>query len=190
MPRCPLFFRVRKFVYGGIFMNHCSELPVPCRVDAAAFRRFALFDTFRLQKAWQRPALFVLMMAAFAAVCFIMHDRRGAVLLGCVLLGVGLVLPAGYFLSFYLSVRRQSLPMDGMRVVYTVVLSDAGVQIQQAGAQLDFAWPQIHHAYQAAGCVYLYTQQRQAFLLPAPQGDEAWAVLQSHMDASRLTYLH
>ena len=68
-------------------------------------------------------------MAAFSAVFFLMSGRtRGAGLLGGVLLGVGLVLPLGWLLSFHLSVRAEAkrLGLAQGQAAYTLLPAGAG----------------------------------------------------------------
>lgn len=91
-------------------MNQVNEheLTVMVHIDGRLFRNFALFDTFRRQRKWVSPALFAAIMIGFSCVCFALRGQaEQAVLLGGTLLAVGLLLPAAYFLNFFLSVRTQ-----------------------------------------------------------------------------------
>ena len=105
---------------------------IPARITPEIFQEFAWFDMLRQQRRYRAPALFFLIMTAFAAVCFLASGRiRGAGLLGGVLLGVGLVLPLGWLLSFYLSVRAESrrLKLAQAPVAYTVHLTGRGFSV-------------------------------------------------------------
>ena len=84
-----------------------TSITVEVMVDARIFRQFALFDARRVKRVWRSPLIFVLIMSAFALVCFFMRERSQAVLLGCVLLGVGLILPTVYFGFFLHSIKKQ-----------------------------------------------------------------------------------
>ena len=45
-------------------------ITIHVKMDRQTFRRFALFDTFRLKKRWCKPALFCAILLVFAAVAF------------------------------------------------------------------------------------------------------------------------
>lgn len=159
------------------------NLIVPSRVDTDTFLQFGIFDTFRLQKLWRRPALFAAILCAFAAVCLI-SDREGGTLLGGVLLAVGLGLPLVYIANFMLSLRRQAgrRKLDGKRIVYTLRFQPEGVSVSTGQETASFSWEQIHHAYRVPGCIYLYAAPRRAFLLPENgQEESVWQVLAEHL---------
>jgi len=167
-----------------------QTLIVPAQIDARIFCRFALFDAFCRQRRWRTPALFAVLMLAFALACFAFRDSRGgAVLLGVVLLLVGLGLPAAYVVSFLLSVRKQSrhMGLDGTRTAYTLHLRDEGIQVVSGKETAEFQWEQLFRAYRVPGCIYLYVSQQRAFLLPeAGQGDSVWALLMKKLPAEKL----
>lgn len=83
-------------------------MKVEVRLNEADFFRFSVFNAFSRNQLWLRPAVFAAILSGCAGVCFALHDRRGAVLLGAVLLFVALGLPAAWLLSFFLSLRRQA----------------------------------------------------------------------------------
>ena len=64
-------------------------ITIHVKMDRQTFRRFALFDTFRLKKRWCKPALFCAILLVFAAVAFA-AGREQSALIGSVLLLVGL----------------------------------------------------------------------------------------------------
>lgn len=171
---------------GGLKDNGVTVQAV---LDGATFRRFAMFDVFCHQKRWRSPALFALILGAAAAICFVLHERRGAVLLGSVLLAVALGLPAAYFLSYFLSVRAQAKKLDagGGTAAYTVRLDGDGVRVTQGESAAEFSWVELLCAYRVEGCVYLYAAPRRAFLLPERcGGGGAWRMLQRHMAQERV----
>ena len=53
-----------------------QTLIVPAQISVRTFCRFAVFDTFYRQKRWRAPALFGILMLAFALVCFAFRDGR------------------------------------------------------------------------------------------------------------------
>lgn len=167
-----------------------QTITMPAKIDAATFRRFALFDTFHRQKRWRAPVLFAAVMAAFAAVCFACQgSRSGAALLGAVLLTVGLGLPAVYVLSYLLSVRKQGrrLGLDGSRPAYTLRLGEDGIQVVSGKERAEYRWEQMFYVYRVPACIYLYVTPRRAFLLPEDgQGGVAWALLMKKLPAEKL----
>lgn len=171
-------------------MNRETELLVPARIDAAAFRRFAVFDAFSVRKRWRSPALFAALMSMFAAVCLTMRgSREGAGLLGGVLLTVGLGLPLVYVVSYVCSVRRQAkrMGLDGRRIVYTLRLGEDGVSVTAGKERAEYRWEQIFRAYRVEGCIYLYAAPGRAFLLPeAEYSAAAWEQIVRRVPAERV----
>ncbi|MCR5842738.1 MAG: hypothetical protein K6G66_02145, partial [Oscillospiraceae bacterium] len=103
-----------------------GSMTIEGKIDRKTFRRFAMFDTFYVKKRWRSPALFALILSAFAAVCFMgRRTHEQAVLLGGVLLGVGLVLPLVWVGMYALSVSRQAkrMGLSADRTQYCVTLS-------------------------------------------------------------------
>ncbi|MFG6352492.1 MAG: YcxB family protein [Oscillospiraceae bacterium] len=137
-------------------------------LEASEFIRFGMFDTFRHRKSWVRPALFAAILAGSAAVCFALHERRGAALLGTVLLVVALGLPAAWFLSFFLSLRRQSAGLAGGKYVYTLELHDdeRGIAVDNGNERADYPWGQVFRVYRRESASYLYITPQRAFLIP------------------------
>ena len=167
-------------------MMEQKTLIIPAKIDGQTFFRFALFDTFRRQGRWKAPALFAAIFAAAAAVCFALRQRRtGAALLGGVLLAVGLGLPAAYVLSFLLSVRRRGKALDGSKIAYTIHLKEEGVLALTGEQQAEYRWEEIHRAYRAQTCLYLYVSAQKAFLLPeCPQSEAVWEILRRRLPAA------
>lgn len=165
-----------------------QTLIIPANIDAQTFQRFALFDTFRLQKRWRAPALFAAILSVSAAVCLAMQQsRRGAALLAVVLLAVGLGLPAAYILSFWLSVRRQSKLLDGARTFYTLHLREEGILALTGQNRAEYRWEQVYRVYRVRGCIYLYVSPRQAYLLPEGERSEAaWVRLREELPGDRI----
>ncbi len=148
-----------------------KPITVAVVVDARIFRQFALFDARRVKRVWRSPFIFMAIMAAFAAICFLMRARaEQAALLGFVLLGVGLVLPAVYYGFFLHSIRKQieKMKLHTPRAVYTLSISRAdGVTAANPGRKPErYAWNNLYGVYRVPGCVYIYVSNRKAFLLP------------------------
>lgn len=164
---------------------NAEDILIPARIDRQTFRRFSLFDTFRLRKQWRRPLLFALMMSVFAGLCFAFRaQREGAALLGSVLLILGLGLPAAYFLSYFLSLRQQLRRMDPQeaKIAYTLRLGQDGIQVNDGRQRQFYSWDTIEMACRMEGCIYIYTGPCQAYLLPAGEREpEVWALLEASL---------
>lgn len=146
-----------------------KELKIEAKITPEAFREFSRFDTLTRQKRYKSPLLFLLIMAAFAGVCFTQVGRRSsAMLLGCVLLGVGLGLPAAYFLSFFLSVRNNArlLAQKKVAAAYTVILSSTGITIPLGGKDLTYRWDSIFYVYRIRRSTCIYVEKDRAYMLP------------------------
>ncbi|MBD5133172.1 MAG: YcxB family protein [Clostridiales bacterium] len=166
-----------------------KSVTVRAELDGKTFQRFALFDTFIRKQGWRRPALFAAILGASSVVCFALHERRGAVLLGAVLLVVALGLPGAYFLSYWLSLRARAKALDANRgqPAYTVRLDGERVRVTAGKEQADFPWGELLCAYRAKGCVYLYAAERRAFLLPdACGGERAWPVIRDNLPKEKV----
>lgn len=166
-----------------------QTLIIPCKIDGAVFRRFALFDTFSRQGRWRAPAVFAAILLSAAAVCFAMRNRReGAVLLGAVLLAVGVGLPAVYVLNFLLSVQKRGRLLSGSKTVYTLHFRESGLLALAGQERAEFPWERIFHVYRAEDCIYLYVSEQKAFLLPeGERSGEAWALLERRLPPEKRT---
>lgn len=166
-----------------------QTITVHVKMDAPTFRRFAVFDTLRLRKRWQRPALFCAILMVFAVICFIVQKEQ-SVLIGCVLALVGLGFPLVYFGTFFSQVGAQieAQKLDKPRAVYTLRFDSEGVHItndRKAEPRVDLLWENAYAAFRVKGCIYLYATPAKAFLLPDGQADatpdELWMLLGKHM---------
>lgn len=161
-------------------------------VTPEVFREFAWFDMLYQQRRYRAPVLFTAIMAASAAVCGLMSGRvRGAGLLGGVLLGVGLILPLGWLLSFHLSIRAESgrLKLAQAPVAYTLRLTDQSLTVSKDDERVEFAWDKLLRACRLRRSICFYTAPRQAFLLPMediPDADRLWQELVQRLPAERV----
>lgn len=143
-------------------------MKVQVRLSQRDFLKFSMFDTFVHKKGWLRPALFAAILGASAGVCFALRQRRGAVLLGSVLLVVALGLPAAWLLSFFLSVRRQAegQGLAGGKYVYTLDLSGKELSVDNGHERASYPWGRIYRIYRRPDAAYLYVNPQRAFLIP------------------------
>lgn len=145
------------------------ERTFSARITPKVFQEFAWFDMLCQQRRYRAPAVFAAVMAVFAAVCFLMSGRvRGAGLLGGVLLGIGLVLPLGWLLSFHMSVQAEAkrLKLSQSPVAYTLRLTDRGLAVSKGKEKLEYSWEQLYRVCRLHRCICLYVASQRAFLLP------------------------
>lgn len=134
------------------------------------FRRFSFFDTFRRLKAWRRPVIFMLIMFFFSAICFMLHEREDAILLGSILASIGLVLPLVYVMSFLSSVNEQAAKygLVGLKHVYTLEMNPNSKMftVDNGKERVNVKWQNIFCIYRDTVAAYLYVSPKQAFILP------------------------
>ena len=167
-------------------------------IDRKTFWRFTMFDVFYRKRQGRSPIIFAGILSVCACVCFLMHYIDGAVLLGSVLLAVGLGMPAAYFLSFCLSLRRQvvSLGLNTPKKAYTLCLTNQpqGISVDNGREHADYSWEKINHVYRDKAATYLYITRERAFILPHAciEGtpDFLWSLIEKSVPPERMTVLH
>lgn len=165
-------------------------------INDKILRKFLVFDNLYRWRRWVSPVIFASILSAFACVCFVMRGAaEQAVIIGCVLLLIGLGLPAVYIWSFFSSVKSQvkAYGLEKPRPVYSLRFSDGpdGVRVTNPGGEFaQYEWGSMYGAYRIAGCTYLYVAKHKAFLLPDGQADEGtdalWALFADMMSAEKL----
>lgn len=143
-------------------------MKVQVRLSERDFLKFSMFDAFICKKGWLRPALFAAILGVSAGVCFALRERRGAVLLGAVLAVVALGLPAAWFLSFFLSVRRQAgaQGLAGGKYVYTLDLGEKELAVDNGHERAAYPWDKLYRVCRRPDAAYLYITPQRAFLIP------------------------
>ena len=76
-----------------------TDITVRTKLDEKTFKRFARFDMFVLRKKWIRPAVFSLIMIAFAVIALLSRKEQSG-MIAAVLLVVGIGLPLVYIGTF------------------------------------------------------------------------------------------
>lgn len=169
-----------------------QTISVSTTMDEQGFRNFAVFDVFRHNKAWVRPAVFAAIMLAFSGVCLSqIGKRQGAGLLCAVLAIVAIGLPATYFGMYFYSLNHQVKKMHLPRPFYRTELSDEGAAVWMVGKQDKaepterHSWESIYCAYRLPDSVYLYVEKGKAFLLN-DRTEAVWKFLNEKMPAEKL----
>ena len=149
-------------------------MTVRVNLDPKTFRRFAMYDTFKLKKRWKLPVIFALIMLAFAAACLFFTDKQGHVGIGLLLAVIGAGLPVLWFVMYRLSLRTSVKAQKLPRPVYTLIFSEEAIDIQSATKQEEHVrlpWDKVARLVRDKGCIYLYATEQKAFLLPSGQAD-------------------
>ncbi len=170
-----------------------TDITVRTKLDEKTFKRFARFDMLVLRKKWIRPAVFSLIMIAFAVAALLIRKEQSG-MIAAVLLAVGIGLPLVYIGTFLSQVNMQAVraKLKPARLVYTLTFTDAGIHIennQKEEAPQDVEWSSVWKAFRKKGCIYLYVTPAKAFLLPDKQADapahEVWNFLVEHLGAEK-----
>ena len=166
-------------------------ITIPVRLDKRTFRRFAFFDAVRVRHRARRPAVFSLILLAFAAVA-LFSRREQSGMIAAVLLAVGAGLPLVYFGSFLTQINLQAEKnsLKPPRLVYTLTLGQDGVHIlggTKTGESVFREWKDLPAVYRTRRCIYLYASPAKAFLIPRGQGDapydRIWQCFRERMPA-------
>ena len=174
-------------------MDPEKTIVIPVRLDEKTFRRFARFDMFTLRKKWVRPAVFSVILLAFAAVALLARKEQSG-MIAAVLLIVGLGLPLVYIGTFLSQVNMQALRarLKPAQLVYTVTLAKAGITVEnnrKTEGLLELEWSAVRQAFRCKGCIYLYVTAAKAFLLPDGQAGipdrEVWDYLKYHLGSEK-----
>ena len=170
-----------------------KDIVIAVRLDEKTFKRFARFDMLTRRKQWVRPALFSLILIAFAVVALLTRKEQSG-MIAAVLLIAGLGLPMVYLGTFLSQVNMQAVraKLKPARRVYTVTLREAGIRVennQKKEDPLEMEWAAIHSAYRRKGCIYLFVTAAKAFLLPDGQANvpdsAVWDYLAAHLGAEK-----
>lgn len=172
-----------------------KQAVIPVQIGDKTFKRFAWYDTLILRKRWLSPFLFSTIFICFAAVCFALRDNAQSALLGYVLLGVALVLPAVYFLHYALQLRDQvkRMGLKTPKAVYTLTLTEQAVLIHndmKEEPDVTLPWENVLGVWKNGGEIYIYANAARAFILPIAQADcpeeTLRGLITAGMDASRV----
>lgn len=167
-----------------------QDITVPVKLDEKTFKRFARFDMLYLRRRWVRPAVFALILTAFAFVA-LLSGKKEAATIAAVLLVIGLGLPIVYIGSFLSQVNlqavRQRLGKEGRRV-YDIRLTDAEIIVvnrSKTDERVTLPWKDVKQAFRVKNCIYLYVHAARAFLIPDGQAsaspDAVWSFITGHM---------
>lgn len=167
-----------------------QEITVRSHLDSRVFSDFSNFNAFRLHNRWLSLIFFPVLMIALALV----HRATNNETFFWIFLILGILLPVGYLLFYSVSLRQQirANGLDTPRHAYTVTVSYAGVQVENATEKASYRWDQIYRVYALGNATYIYITRARAFLLPnadLPEGctqTDLLALVRRRLDNIRL----
>lgn len=171
-----------------------DTLTAHVRISAPVFRRFAMFDTFRLKRRWVSPAVFCVILLVFSFACMI-SGKEQAQFIGTVLQFVGLGLPLCYVLHFLIQVHDQCrrLGLKTPRPAYTLNFMPEELRVindMAAEPEVRLPYASLHGAWRVSGAFYIYAAPSRAFILPDGQyplsPGQMWDFLKMRMPAHAL----
>lgn len=152
-----------------------KKIQICVRLDAAGYRRYCAFDTFRLRRRWYWPAMIsmVLITASVAGLLRFVPMSEGV---SGVLMGLGLAIPMLCFGLYFIQIEVQCarLKLKDAPAIYTLFLSREGVRIvnaRKSEAPVELPWDGFWAAFRRPDCIYLYATPERAFILPDGQAD-------------------
>lgn len=169
-----------------------QKITTSVQMTAKEFHNFAVFDLFRHQKRWQRPALFTAILLVSSGICMTQIGKReGAGLLTAVLAIVAVGLPTVYFGTFFYNLSKQIKKLNFPRPFYRIEVEDGQMNVWMAGQQNKaeptnrYALSDLHCAYRTESAIYIYVQPAQAYLL-GESLERFWAALGQALPAEKL----
>lgn len=166
-----------------------NTLTVDCLIDKKAFMDFSKFHRFYATKRSWNLLFFPFMILVFAIFNWII----GNTILGWILLGISLFIPAFSLTLFYLSILKQveTYKLKNPRVFYTLTFSDKGIHIRNKKEKANYQWNQVYKIYRTKSSMYLYITPVNAFIIPSGSlkdytMDDLWSFFQSHLEVSKL----
>lgn len=164
------------------------------RINSAIFRRFALFDTFRLKRRWISPVLFSVIMLAFSFAGMISGKEQGT-FIGTILQIIGFGLPVCYVLSFLFQVHDQCkrLGLKTLRPAYTLNFTADALRVindMNHEPEVRLTYPSLHGVWRVSSAYYVYASPSRAFIIPDGQYPlspaQMWDFLKSVLPTDKL----
>ena len=150
-----------------------DTLTAHVKINAPIFRRFAMFDAFRLKRRWISPAVFCLILLAFSFACMI-SGKEQSQFIGAMLQFIGLGLPLCYVLHFLLQLHDQCrrLGLKTLRPAYTLNFAASELRVindMSAEPEVRLPYASLYGVWRVNGAFYIYAAPSRAFILPDGQ---------------------
>lgn len=171
---------------------------IPVTLSARAFKKFAVFNTMRRQRHWILPIGMTVICFVFSIASFTFQETLpwGSTL-GSILSAVTVLIPFGYFRSFYSSIDKQveRMKLESPRHVYSIEMSEnaEGIRLYYPGEKEPsdrFSWKSIDGAWRNDHAIYIYVTPERALLVPDiiknVDQDKLWEFLQKQLGADRM----
>lgn len=141
-----------------------NEFSLETELDGKAFETHAIFTDFVLKKKWRRPVIWLGCLLTLSVICFILHEREGAVLLGGLFATLGILFPASYFLAYFIGLKRQSdkIDRDVKKIHYITTVNNEGF----TSGFGKISWETVDKIYFYQDYIYVYLEKQTSFLLP------------------------
>lgn len=174
---------------------HNQTVTIHVQVNDKIFRRFALYDTFRLRRRMNGPLMFASLFFIFGVICFVLRDKPQAGMLGIVLMAIGLILPGIYVWTFLRQVKGEcrKMHLDRMRPVYTLTLAPEKITVvndMKREAEVTLPYKTLTGVWRDKNAFYLYANTQRAFILPDGQADvsptELYDILKARLPEKKL----
>ncbi|MBR5301201.1 MAG: hypothetical protein IKU38_00010 [Clostridia bacterium] len=143
------------------------------KINSPIFRRFAMFDTFRLKRRWISPAVFCAILLVFSFACMI-SGKDQAQMIGTVLQFIGIGLPLCYVLHFLLQVHDQCrrLGLKTLRPAYTLNFTQDELRVindMTSEPEVRLPYASLYGIWRVSDAFYIYAAPSRAFILPDGQ---------------------
>jgi hypothetical protein len=158
-------------------------------MDKHTFSNFSKFNNFRLNHRWLLLILFPAIMSVFAYFNLLTNST----FLFWLFIVLGFTLPLGYMAVFYVSLKNQIsiYKLTSPKHVYSVHLSQNGIQVINNNEKILYKWNQVYRVYRVNNYFYLYITKARAFILPntnieSATPEDTWKLIQEYVPMNRL----
>lgn len=172
---------------------------IPIKLSARTFKNFARFNAFRRQHRWIFPVSIAVFCFIFSVLSFMFQEKLPwGSSLGSILSAVTVLVPLGYFRSFYsaLDTQVERMNLKEPRHVYTIELSESNTNsicLFYPGEKYPseiFSWKTLEGAWRTDHAIYIYINPQHALLIPdvikTLNQDELWKFLGKHLGTAKI----
>lgn len=176
-----------------------SPYLISVKLSARTFKNFAIFNAMRRQRRWILPVGIAAFCFIFSVLSFTFQETLPwGSSLGSILSAVTVLVPMGYFRSFYSGIDKQveKMNLKEPRHVYTIELSESTTESirffypgEKKPAEF-FTWNSIEGAWCTDHAIYIYVTPERALLIPDViknlDQTKLWAFLEKQLGAEKM----
>ena len=167
-------------------------------LSARTFKKFAVFNAMRRQRRWILPVGMAVICFGFSIASFTFQETLPwGNTLGSILSALTVLIPFGYFRSFYSSVDKQAerMKLTEPRHVYSIELAETpeSIRFYYPGDKEPsdrFSWRSIEGAWRTEHAIYIYVTPERALLIPDiiknADHDKLWEFLQKQLGPDKM----